>query len=162
MPGSAANRCIKTNEAFFKFSNVLPVSLISISKPGGPGLGVVIWSLRYSAFTLTAVFGLFVIAVSLIYFGLLSFNFFPSPEGRNIYANVQFAAGTPPSDVKAFSQELIRAANAAESKLTNGKSNIITTAIRTEFQTAKIGPNPVERGEQYAKFLYGTLLFQRT
>jgi len=111
---------------------------------------VLLWSLRYSGFILTSVAALFILAIALINYGVLGFNFFPSPEGRNIYANIQFAAGTRPAVVNSFSKEVANAALKTEKQLTQAKDKIITTLIRKVNQSSRVGRNAPQYGEQFA------------
>lgn len=110
---------------------------------------MLILALKYSGLTLTAALALFMLAFALLYFGLLKFNFFPSPEGRLLYANVQFTAGTQPNIVKRFTKQVAHAAEQTSAILNPKGDKLITTLLRYENQTAKVGNASSSYGEQY-------------
>lgn len=130
-----SNFRIKVNSYFFKFRERY-------------FRRVVLYAIRYNAFTLTVALSLFLLAFAVVYFGLLPFNFFPSPEGRLLYANVQFTAGTKPKIVTDFTKQVAKAAQLTAKQLSPNKK-IITSLVRYQNRTAKIGNSLPNYGEQF-------------
>ena len=56
--------------------------------------------------TLTIAICSLVLAISLVVFGQVKFQFFPQPESTVIIASVKFAAGTPPDEVRTFADQM--------------------------------------------------------
>ena len=72
----------------------------------GPFRKLVTWAIEYRWTPIASAFMLFVIAGSMIIGGQIKFTFFPAVERDRMTANVQFAAGTPTSQVALFLQHL--------------------------------------------------------
>ena len=64
------------------------------------------WSVRNPSMTICTAVALFALAVGLVAGKRIAFNFFPTAEGKILYANVSFVAGTPPERVEAFMARL--------------------------------------------------------
>ena len=63
-------------------------------------------SLNNKRVVLVSTFALLIIGISLILGGKLQFNFFPTPEGNRLKANISFASGTSKPTVFEFSKHL--------------------------------------------------------
>lgn len=109
----------------------------------------VIYAIRYRGFTISLGFGIFVIAIALIKFGIINFNFFPSPEGRLVYATVQFNAGTPTLQVEKFLKTIASSAKKTASELSPKGQSILTSLIRYQNRTITNNPVGANYGEQY-------------
>ncbi|SFK41225.1 efflux RND transporter permease subunit [Methylophaga sulfidovorans] len=71
-------------------------------------------AVKNSGVTISLTLALLIISISLLASGRILFNFFPSPEGTTITANVRFVAGTPKKDVEQFLQNINLALDKAE------------------------------------------------
>lgn len=98
--------------------------------------------------TLTAAFSVFAISLSLVFAGWINFNFFPSPDGRLIYANVKFSATAPDEDKRAFLQALEQSVWQTASKTPLKDPNI--PFIQTVLQIENYDPLLREQGNTYA------------
>jgi multidrug efflux pump subunit AcrB len=99
--------------------------------------------------TIISVLALMLLAISLVSSGILSFTFFPSPEGPVVYANAEFTIGTPPAKVKAYLREMERTLKATNKALSPKNKSLIKTYIsftNLHFE----GRRNTEQGEQYA------------
>ncbi len=94
---------------------------------------------RYST-VLTAVC-IFMLALGLLTSGRVGFEFFPSPESAVVYGNFVITPGTPRDRTKAMVDEMARAAQATEQKLTDGKGGLIF------FEFGSIGTNDGRQSE---------------
>lgn len=74
-------------------------------------------SLQHSGVTILAAVCLFTLSISLLMSGHLRFTFFPTIDGETVRASVQFANGTPRSDVDAFLDQLEEALYRAQKEL---------------------------------------------
>lgn len=110
----------------------------------------VIYAIHYRAFTITLGLGLFIIAIAIVKFGLINFTFFPNPEGRLIYANVQFNAGTPVKQIQSFMRGLEKSARQTSVKLSPKDKPILTTLVRYQNRTITVNSVRSSYGEQYA------------
>ena len=85
-----------------------------------------IYAVQYRWTTIISAICILVIVMSYWVMGYMSFSFFPSPEGKRLYADVTFVAGTPKEQVVRFASEVERALYKAESDLGGG---IVTNAV---------------------------------
>jgi len=109
------------------------------------------FAIQHRFATLAAAFGLFIITVGLVAGNLIHFNFFPAPEGKWIFANAQFTAGTPPAKIKAFITELETTLNKTNTQLSDKDHDILETAVSYQNQQS-LGNRQTSngKGEQYA------------
>jgi len=63
-------------------------------------------AVTYRGTTITGLVAIMILCIGLLAGGRIGFEFFPSPEGTVLYANVAFAAGTPKQRVSAFIDDL--------------------------------------------------------
>jgi multidrug efflux pump subunit AcrB len=89
------------------------------------------------------------LAVSLLIFGQVKFQFFPQPESTVIIASVKFAAGTPPEQVQDFARQLEQRLEESDAALSPEKSLIKAAVLRTNTATFDGGRN-YQDGNQYA------------
>lgn len=93
------------------------------------------------------------LAMSLVAFGQVKFQFFPQPEGSVLYASVKFYAGTPPEQVRAFAlqmeQRLYESDKALSEKTGVHESLIETAVLRLNTASFDAGMN-YKNGNQYA------------
>ena len=104
-------------------------------------------ALAWRGTTVAIACALMVLAIGLIAGGRIGFVFFPTPEGRVIYANATFVAGTPRARTEAFLAELERALFAAEAELGGG---LVQTAVARLGGTISSGSGASARGGQLA------------
>jgi len=97
-------------------------------------------ALRWRYTTVALALALLIGSVSFIAGGRINFVFFPNPEVDNIFANVEFSAGTPRATTRAMLEEMERAMRAAEMKLTNGKGGLVKFNLR--LIGIPLGANP--------------------
>lgn len=90
-----------------------------------------------------------VLAVSLVIFGQVKFQFFPQPESTVIIASVKFAAGTPPDEVQAFARQLEQRLQETDSALSLEGSLIKAAVLRINTASFDGGRN-YQNGNQYA------------
>lgn len=107
------------------------------------------WTLAHRVTTLTATFGALALSLTLVVAGIAPFTFFPSPEGSQLVASVQFAAGTPPSTVRAFGQQMEETLWEVDSELGTGGSLVKAALLRLN-QGSFTGGSSIQRGRQYA------------
>jgi multidrug efflux pump subunit AcrB len=99
--------------------------------------------------TLTIALCSLVLAISMVMFGQVKFQFFPQPESTSVFASVKFAAGTPPEKVTAFARQLEQKLNETDQALQQGKSLISAKILRINTATFDGGRN-YQNGNQYA------------
>ena len=63
-------------------------------------------AVAYRGTTIAGVVAIMILCIGLLAGGRVGFEFFPTPEGTVLYANVAFAAGTPKQQVSDFIDEL--------------------------------------------------------
>jgi multidrug efflux pump subunit AcrB len=90
-----------------------------------------------------------VLAVSLLIFGQVKFQFFPQPESTVVIASVKFAAGTPPEQVHDFAQQLEQRLAETDAALSPQSSLIRAAVLRINTATFDGGRN-YQDGNQYA------------
>lgn len=67
--------------------------------------------------TLSIAIGVGIVIVSLAISGRIGFNFFPTPDGRILQADIQFIAGTPEVKIQAFVDEVLAGLDEVRAKL---------------------------------------------
>lgn len=103
--------------------------------------------------TLTLAIAVFFISIVLIISGRIQFEFFPQPENQVLFGNVKFASGTPPSEVRAFAQEMENALWRANDNLLEKyqrEDDLIVHAVLRVNQATLDGGQNYQQGEQYA------------
>ena len=70
--------------------------------------------------------GMLLTAVGMMSSGRVGFVFFSAPEADNVYANVTMTSGSTTSQTQLMLAELERALNKVESKLTNGRNDLVS------------------------------------
>ena len=107
------------------------------------------WTLQHRGLTLITTVCLMVLTIGMVASGHVRFTFFPTPEGTSLVASVKFAAGTPPSEVKAFGRTLEDRLWAVNDKLKTG-DDLVNSAVLQINQGSFDGGRSKEQGEQYA------------
>jgi multidrug efflux pump subunit AcrB len=108
-----------------------------------------VWSLDHRATVLTATACVLALSVALVAAGHVRFTFFPTPETSSLVAGVKFAAGTPPSDVKAYGRIMEDTLWEVNEKL-KSEDDLVEVALLRLNQASFDGGANTERGEQYA------------
>ena len=90
-----------------------------------------------------------VLALSLVIYGQVKFQFFPQPESTVIIASVKFAAGTPPDNVRAFARQLEQRLRETDEALSEQGSLIKAAVLRINTASFDGGRN-YQNGNQYA------------
>ncbi len=90
-----------------------------------------------------------VLALSLVIYGQVKFQFFPQPESTVIIASVKFAAGTPPDNVHAFARQLEQRLRETDEALSQQGSLINAAVLRINTASFDGGRN-YQNGTQYA------------
>ncbi len=90
-----------------------------------------------------------VLALSLVIYGQVKFQFFPQPESTVIIASVKFAAGTPPDNVHAFARQLEQRLRETDEALSEQESLIKAAVLRINTASFDGGRN-YQTGSQYA------------
>lgn len=94
---------------------------------------------RYS--TVLTTICAFLITLTLLTSGRIGFEFFPSPESDIVFGNFTMTPGTPRDRTQAMTDEMARAAHAAEAELTDGAGGIIA------FRFGSVGTNEGRKSE---------------
>lgn len=110
---------------------------------------VIIRAIEHRLTTLTIAICSLVLAISLVVYGQVKFQFFPQPESTVIIASVKFAAGTPPDKVRAFARQIEQGLAQTDKTLGDGSSLIIAAILRINTATFDGGIN-YQNGNQYA------------
>ena len=90
-----------------------------------------------------------VLALSLVIYGQVKFQFFPQPESSVVFASVKFAAGTPPDNVHAFARQLEQRLKETDAALSEEESLIKAAVLRINTASFDGGRN-YQNGNQYA------------
>jgi multidrug efflux pump subunit AcrB len=90
-----------------------------------------------------------VLALSLVIYGQVKFQFFPQPESTVVIASVKFAAGTPPDNVHAFARQLEQRLRETDAALSEQGSLIKAAVLRINTASFDGGRN-YQNGNQYA------------
>jgi multidrug efflux pump subunit AcrB len=135
---------------------LFPFRLVVLGKRGfnaafdrfrdGPFVGMVKAAVRWRYATVATAVAALVVCLGLVMGGRVAFIFFPNPEVDNLFANVEFAAGTPRAKTEAMLNEMERAMRVAERKLTGGKGGLVYAAIQRIGTPVGVSPvaAPVE------------------
>ncbi len=99
--------------------------------------------------TLSIALASFIIAMGIVASGWINFNFFPSPDGQMISADVQFVAGTPQHVMVETMQQLQNALWQTDEQLSETNKNLVETAV-TFINKGSYLRN---RGMQYAAIM---------
>jgi len=99
--------------------------------------------------TLTIAVCSLVLAISLLVFGQVKFQFFPQPESTVITASVKFAAGTPPDQVRAFAGQMEQRLTETDEALSE-QGSLITAALLRMNTASFDGGRNYQNGTQYA------------
>lgn len=110
---------------------------------------LIVKAVHHRGTTLTIAFCSLVLAVSMVIFGQVKFQFFPQPESTVIIASVKFAAGTPPERVHAFARQLEHKLTETDETLSAESSLITAAVLRVNTATFDGGRN-YQNGNQYA------------
>ena len=110
---------------------------------------LVIKAVAYRSTTLVIVLCSLLLAVSLLVFGQIKFQFFPQPESSVVMASVKFAAGVPPQQVEQFAHQLEQQLYVTNKALSPDKSLIKTALLRLNTATFD-GGRGFQNGHQYA------------
>jgi len=90
-----------------------------------------------------------VLALSLVIYGQVKFQFFPQPESTVVIASVKFAAGTPPDNVHVFARQLEQRLRETDAALSEQGSLIKAAVLRMNTASFDGGRN-YQNGNQYA------------
>ncbi|WP_404364636.1 efflux RND transporter permease subunit [Marinobacter sp.] len=107
------------------------------------------WSIDHRGTVLTATACTLAISLALVATGHVRFTFFPTPETSTLVAGVKFAAGTPPSDVKAYGRIMEDTLWRVNDRLSDD-GDLVEVAFLRLNQASFNGGRNVERGTQYA------------
>lgn len=107
------------------------------------------WSLNNRGTVIVATGCALIISLAIVVSGHVRFTFFPTPESSRIVASVKFAAGTPPSDVKAYGRIMEDALWQTSNKLKDER-DLVKVAVLQLNRGSFDGGVTIERGEQYA------------
>jgi len=77
-------------------------------------------AVAYRGTTIAGVVAIMILCIGLLAGGRVGFEFFPTPEGTVLYANVAFAAGTPKQQVSDFIDELEQSLEETDKALGGG------------------------------------------
>ncbi|MCH9020030.1 MAG: efflux RND transporter permease subunit [Proteobacteria bacterium] len=84
---------------------------------------------RWRYTTLASAVAALILSVGMVAGDRVGFNFFPSPEGDWVYANVKLFAGTPRSQTVAMLDEMERAMRDAEARLTGDSGGLVKLSV---------------------------------
>lgn len=110
---------------------------------------VITHAIEHRLTTITIAICSLVLAISLVVFGQVKFQFFPQPESTVVIASVKFAAGTPPDQVHAFASQLEQRLTETDDALKQQSSLITAALLRINTATFNGGIN-YQNGNQYA------------
>ena len=99
--------------------------------------------------TLTIAICSLVLAIALLVFGQVKFQFFPQPESTVVIASVKFAAGTPPEQVRAFADQMEQRLYQTDQALSE-QGSLITAALLRMNTASFDGGRNYQNGTQYA------------
>lgn len=104
----------------------------------------------YRWVTLSATLAILLLGVGLLQGGRINFTFFPTPDADMITANVNFAAGTPPTRVNAFLEQLQQTLNQTDQHY---GGNIVKTVVARHGMSAPTGVGISQRGDQFGSLV---------
>ena len=110
---------------------------------------VVNYAIDHRFTTITLAICSLVLAISLVVFGQVKFQFFPQPESTVVVASVKFAAGTPPGQVRAFANQMEQRLRETDAALRDEASLIQASLVRLNTASFDGGRN-YQNGNQYA------------
>lgn len=97
--------------------------------------------------TLCCAISALLLTIGLIAGGRVSFSFFPTPEGRTVFADVKFVAGTSSHEVERYMAVLEASLREAEATF---DEQVVERAIATLGRTAPGGDGNFENGDHLA------------
>ncbi len=106
-------------------------------------------AIAYRLTTVILVICALVLAISLVVFDQVKFQFFPQPESSVVYASVKFSAGTPSSQVHAFARQLEKRLYETDEQLSPEQSLVSSAVLRINTASFDGGRN-FQNGSQYA------------
>lgn len=104
-------------------------------------------AVTYRGTTIAALVAAMILCIGMLAGGRIGFEFFPSPEGTVMYANVAFAAGTPRQRVSDFVDKLEQSLDATDKALGGGL--VKTDVVYLGRNTAAGGGNTRD-GDRFA------------
>ncbi len=102
-------------------------------------------AVAYRWTTIFAAIALLVVVMSYWILGYMSFSFFPSPEGKRLYADVSFVAGTPKNTVINFASDVEKALYKTDKDLGGG---LVTTAVLSLGRTSSSNDGNYSIGDE--------------
>ncbi len=109
-------------------------------------LRLVSLAIRHRGTTLAATVALLILSIGLVAGGRIGFTFFPNVEGKILYANASFTAGTPRERVQAFLQHLETTLRQTEAEFGGGLVEISLSQLGI---TRSGGGSGQRRGDAY-------------
>ncbi len=106
----------------------------------------IIWSLNYRVVVFAVTFALMSSSIGLLAGGRVGFNFFPTPDGNNLYASFSFVAGTPTAATRAFMGTLVTALH--ETARDFDEEGLVVVAVE-RYGQAQQGQRIVSTGDQH-------------
>ena len=88
---------------------------------------IITYAIGHRLVTLALTLGFLLLGLGLIVGGRVNFNFFPSPDGTLVFADVQFHAGTPERQMKAYLDTLSKSLQKTDNQLRDNG-----TLVKTE------------------------------
>lgn len=110
---------------------------------------MLIVSLNYKISTIILSLCLFVISIILVTTGRIPFNFFPSPEGRILSAEIQFISGTSEDKKQYFIDELLKTLKITNKKLSKNDEPFVETILVSRNTTSILDRNSIKKGSNY-------------
>ena len=104
-------------------------------------------AVAYRGTTIAALVAVMIVCIGLLAGGRIGFEFFPSPEGTVLYANVAFAAGTPRQRVSDFVNELEQSLDATDKSLGGG---LVKTDVAYLGRNTAAGGGFTRDGDRFA------------
>jgi multidrug efflux pump subunit AcrB len=111
---------------------------------------LLILSLNYRGVTLALTFALLLSGIGMLASGRINFTFFPSPESTIVTANVTFTAGSSPSQVDEFLQQIDRALWETDTAF---GGDVVQTAVTYLGMSTTAGGGITQHGEQFGSIL---------
>ena len=111
---------------------------------------IVTVAVDYRWVTLSATLAMLLLGMGLLKGGRINFTFFPTPDADMITANVNFAAGTPPTRVNAFLEQLQQTLNQTDQHY---GGNIVKTVVARHGISAPTGIGISQRGDQFGSLV---------
>ena len=99
--------------------------------------------------TITIAICSLVLAISMVIYGQVKFQFFPQPESTVVIASVKFSAGTPPEQVLLFARQMEKSLFETDAALKDDRSLIKAAVLRINTASFDGGRN-YQNGNQYA------------